>query len=59
MHGNPLSQDYCPKKPEKKEGMQPVGMVGTLMYEMLYTKLDICIIVGMVSRYQSNPTPEH
>ena len=61
-HGNPLSQDQCPKTPEEKEGMQPVpyaSTVGTLMYDMLYTRPDICIIVGMVSRYQSNPTLEH
>ena len=33
--------------------------VGSLMYAMLCTRLDICFIVGMVSRYQSNPGPEH
>ena len=29
--------------------------VGSLMYAMLCTRLDICYLVGMVSRYQSNP----
>ena len=33
--------------------------VGSLMYVMLYTRLDICFEVGMVSRYQSSPGPEH
>ena len=29
------------------------------MYAMLCTRLDIYFVVGMVSRYQSNPGPEH
>ena len=29
------------------------------MYAMLCTKPDICFVVGMVSRYQSNPRREH
>ena len=33
--------------------------VGSLMYAMLCTRLDICYLVGMVSRYQSNPRPKH
>ncbi|XP_062105110.1 secreted RxLR effector protein 161-like [Humulus lupulus] len=33
--------------------------VGSLMYAMLCTRPDICYAVGVVSRYQSNPGPEH
>ena len=33
--------------------------VGSHMYAMLCTRLDICHAVGMVSRYQSNPGPLH
>ena len=33
--------------------------VGSLMYAMLCTRLDICYLVGMVSRYQSNPWSKH
>ena len=33
--------------------------VGSLMYAMLSTRPDICYVVGMVSRYQSNPGPKH
>ena len=61
-HGIPLSQDQCPKTLEEKEHMQSVPyafIVGSLMYAMLCTKLDICFEVGMVSRYQSNLGPEH
>ena len=34
-------------------------VVGSLMYAMLCTRLDIYYVVGMVSRYQSNPGPAH
>ena len=33
--------------------------VGSLMYAMLCTRPDICYAVGVVSRFQSNPGPEH
>ena len=33
--------------------------VGSLMYVMLCMRPDICYIVGIVSRYQSNPGPNH
>ena len=33
--------------------------VGSLMYVMFCTRPDICYLVGMVSRYQSNPGPKH
>ena len=32
--------------------------VGSLMYAMLCTKLDICFVVGMINRYQPNPGQE-
>ena len=33
--------------------------VGSLIYAMLCTRPDICYAVGMVSRFQSNPGPDH
>ena len=33
--------------------------MGSLMYAMLCTRPDICYVVGIVSRYQSNPRPNH
>ena len=33
--------------------------VGSLMYVMLCTRLDIFYAVGVVSRYQSDPGVEH
>ena len=61
-HGILLSQDQCPKTPEEKECMKSIpyaSIVGSLMYVMLCTRPDICFVVGMVSRYQSNLGLEH
>ena len=35
------------------------SVVGSLMYAMLCTRPDIFYVVGMVSRYQSNPGEAH
>ena len=35
------------------------SVVGSFMYAMLCTKLNICFVVGMVSKYQSNLGPKH
>ena len=61
-HGVPLSDDQRPKTQEKENMMRQVpyaSVVGSLMYAMLCTKPDICYLVGMVSRYQSNLGPKH
>ena len=61
-HGIPFSQDQCLKTLEEKEHMQSVPYASalvSLMYVMLYTRSYICFEVGMVSRYQFNPSPKH
>ena len=61
-HGITLSKDQCPKTPDEIEKMKAVpyaSVVGSLMYAMLCTRLDICFTVGMVSKYQSNLGQEH
>ena len=61
-HGITLSKDQCPKTPDEIEKMKEVpyaSAVGSLMYAMLCTRPDICFVVGMVSRYRSNPGREH
>ena len=61
-HGVPLSDDQKPKTLEEENVMRQIpyaSAVGSLMYAMLCTKPDICYLVGMVSRYQSNPGPKH
>ena len=59
-----LSQScyMCPKTLEEKEKMSRVpyaNVVGSLIYAMMCTRLDICYVVGLVSRYKSNPGQEH
>ena len=61
-HGISLSKDQYPKIPVEIENMKAVpyaSAVGSLMYAMLCTKSDICFVVGIVSRYQSNPGQKH
>ena len=51
-----LSLDMCPKTPEEKKSRVPyASAVGSLMYVTMCTRPDICYVVGLVSRYQSNP----
>ena len=61
-NGLAFAKDQCPKTQEERDRMEGVpyaSAVGNLMYVMLCTRPDICFAVGMVSRYQSNPGPEH
>ena len=49
-----LSLDMCPKTQDEKEKMAHVSFanaVGSLMYAMMCTRLDICYVVGLVSRF--------
>ena len=60
--GSSLSVNQRPKTPaeiERMRGIPYASAVGSLMYAMLCTRPDICFIVGMVSRYQSDPSEEH
>ena len=57
-----LSSDMCPKTLDKKEKMLSVpyaSAIGNLMYAMMCTHPNICYVVGLVSRYQSNPDQKH
>ncbi|KAL0394359.1 UNVERIFIED_CONTAM: Retrovirus-related Pol polyprotein from transposon TNT 1-94 [Sesamum latifolium] len=57
-----LSKELCPKTKEQKKRMTKIpyaSAVGSLMYAMMCTRPDLCFAVGMVSRYQSNPGPDH
>ena len=57
-----LSANQRPKTPaeiERMRGIPYASTVGSLMYAMLCTRLDICFAVGMVSRFQSDPGEEH
>ena len=57
-----LSLDMCPKSLEKKEQMSKVpysSAIESLMYAMMCTRLNICYVVGLASRFQSNPSVKH
>ena len=57
-----LSCDMCSKTLEKKKKMSKVpyaSAFGSLMYAMMCTCPNICYVVGLVSRYQSNPSQKH
>ena len=57
-----LSLDMCPKTPNEKEQMFKVpysNVVSSLMSAMMCTCLDICYVVGLVSRFQFNLGQKH
>ena len=61
-YGLAFSNDQCPKTQEEIDRLAGVPYtlaVDSLMYVMLCTRPDIYFAVGMVSKYQSNPGPEH
>ena len=58
----PIFQDQCPKTTKEKDCMNVVPyalVVGRLMYAMLCNKSNICFVVVMVSKYQSNSRMKH
>ena len=60
--GDTLSLYMYPKTQEEKEKMAQVpysSAIGSLMYAIMCTRLDICYVVGLVSRFQSNPGLAH
>ena len=57
-----LSLDMCPKSLEEKEQMSKVpysSAIGSLKYAMMCTRPDICYVVRLASRFQSNPGIKH
>ena len=57
-----LSKEMCPKTQEEIEYMSKVpysSAVGSLMYAMVCTRLDIADAVGVVRRYMNNPGKEN
>ncbi len=57
-----LSKEQCPETNEEKDFMARVpyaSTIGSLMYAMVCTRLDISHAVGVVSRYMSNPGKQH
>ena len=61
-HGINLSKTMHPTTSEKVQRMNRIpyiSIIGSLMYVMLCTRLNIALVVSVTSRYQSNPSEEH
>lgn len=57
FYGKKLSIDDCPKYPSEMEDMSRVSYataIGSLMYAMVYTRLDIAQVVGVLSQFMAN-----
>ena len=57
-----LSKEQSPKTTEDCESMKKTpyaSAVGSLMYAMVCTRLDIAHVVGVVCRYMANPGKQH
>ena len=57
-----LTKEMYPKRQEENDKMSMVPyslVVGSLMYIMVSTRLDITHAVGVFSRYMSHPEIEH
>ena len=57
-----LSKRSCPSTEEENKKMVAIpysSAVGSLMYSMVCTRLDIAHVVGVVSRFLANPGKEH
>jgi hypothetical protein len=60
--GQHLSKTTCPQNEIEIKEIELVlyaQAVGSLMYAMTSTRFDICYVVGLLSRYQSNPGKKH
>ena len=62
FQGVKLSQAQCPTNAEDREKMKDVpyaSAIGSIMYEMLCTRPDMCLAISLAGRYQSNPGVGH
>ena len=61
QHGVKISKEKSSKNIQEEEDMEMIPyafMVGSLMYVLLCTRPNICLIVEVANRFQSNPGPE-
>ena len=57
-----LSKRDCPTTPQKREDMSIIlytSTVGSIIYAMICTRLDVASSLGIVSRYQSDLDENH
>src|SRR6516165_5133589 len=61
-HGTSLSKDMSPKTQEEREKMNRIlfaSAVGSIMYAMICTRLDVSYALSICSRYQADPGERH
>src|SRR6266511_412916 len=62
LQGVKLSQTQCPTTSEDREKMKVIpyaSAIGSIMYAMLCTRLDVCLAISLAGRYQINPGVDH
>ena len=62
LQGVKLSQTQWPTTAEDREKMEVIpyaSAIGSIMYAMLYTRLDVCLAISLAGRCQSNPGVDH
>ena len=61
-HGITLSKSQCPNTKDEREHMSKIpyaSVIGSIMYAMLCTRLDVSYALSITSRYQSDPGESH
>ena len=61
-HGIKLSKSQCPTTKDERERMDKIphaSAIGSIMYVMLCTQLDVSYALSMTSRFQSDPGECH
>ena len=62
VKGDKLALSQCPKNDFEREHMKNTpyaSAVGSLIYAQICTRPDIAYAVGVLGRYQSNPSIDH
>ena len=57
-----LSKKIYPKTPEERKRMNEISYalaMGSIMYAMLCTKLDVAYALGIASKFQADPEEDH
>ena len=61
-HGIHLSKAMCPKTQDERDKMsqaQYALAIGSIMYAMLCTRLDVTYALSICSRHQVDPSEKH
>jgi hypothetical protein len=61
-HGIHLIKTQCPMMTDERERMSKVpyaSAIGSIMYAMISTRLDVSYALSVTSRYQSDPSESH